>query len=187
MHQILTLDTHGQPKKWSSLEDAVTFKVKGMVNWEIGDEVKLHGGFQRTTGQRSIVEVGSIISLKGASKHARLVPNLNNKNLFRRDLNICAYCGHLTHDSNLTRDHILPTSRGGKNTWTNCVSACRRCNLNKSDKTPEEAGLKLLYVPYTPSRAEELILMNRKILADQMEFLLGFIPETSRVHKLIKN
>lgn len=184
MHQILTLDSQGQPKKWSTVEDAITLKVKGMINWELGNEVKLHGGYSRISGNRSIVEVGTIISLKGNNKHKRITPNLNNKNLFRRDLNVCAYCGRLTLDSGLTRDHIIPKSRGGRNIWTNCVSACRRCNLSKNDQTPEEAGLKLLYVPYVPSHAEELILNNRRILADQMEFLLGFISEHSRVHKL---
>jgi hypothetical protein len=65
--------------------------------------------------------------------------------------------------------------------WTNVVTCCERCNQRKGDRTPEEAGMQLLYVPYAPSWAEHLILKNRNILADQMEFLLAFIPATSRI------
>jgi 5-methylcytosine-specific restriction endonuclease McrA len=74
----------------------------------------------------------------------------------------------------LTRDHVVPASRGGSSAWENCVTACRHCNQRKDDRTPEEAGMKLLAVPYTPNLAEYLILSNRRILADQMEFLLSF-------------
>jgi len=58
--------------------------------------------------------------------------------------------------------------------WENCVTACRVCNQHKDDRTPDEAGMKLLAVPYIPNLAQYLILSNRKILADQMEFLLAY-------------
>ena len=65
--------------------------------------------------------------------------------------------------------------------WTNVVTACSPCNKLKDNKTPQEARMQLLYVPYEPNRAEYLILRNRKILADQMEFLLKRITYNSRV------
>lgn len=68
----------------------------------------------------------------------------------------------------------MPASRGGASAWENCVTACEHCNHRKADRTPEEANMKLLAVPYTPNLAEYLILSNRRILADQMEFLLHF-------------
>ena len=78
---------------------------------------------------------------------------------------------------------MIPTSRGGKDTWTNVVSACRSCNQLKAAKTPEEAGMPLLYVPYLPSRWEDMILQSRTehILADQMEFLRANLPRGSRL------
>ena len=82
------------------------------------------------------------------------------------------YCGKEYLDKDLSCDHILPTSRGGQNIWTNVVAACRRCNHFKQDRTPEEAHMELLALPFEPNPAEYLALMNsRRIRADQMEFL----------------
>jgi len=64
----------------------------------------------------------------------------------------------------------------------NVVTACRACNQRKGNRTPEEAHMHLLYAPYVPNRAEFLILANRRILADQMEFLLASVPRSSRLH-----
>ena len=88
--------------------------------------------------------------------------------------NLCLYCGRQFSPNDLTRDHIIPASRGGGSIWENCVTACRNCNQYKDDRTPEEAGMKLLALPYIPNLAQYLILSNRRILADQMEFLLAY-------------
>lgn len=73
---------------------------------------------------------------------------LNRNNLFRRDHGECQYCGSKRH---LTIDHIVPRSKGGKTNWTNLVTACNRCNVNKGDKTPEQAGMVLKSEPFKPS------------------------------------
>lgn len=73
---------------------------------------------------------------------------LNRVNLFRRDGGECQYCGSQRH---LTIDHVIPRSKGGKTSWTNLVTACNRCNVNKGDKTPEQAGLILKKEPFKPS------------------------------------
>ncbi|GMQ27135.1 HNH endonuclease [Algoriphagus sp. oki45] len=73
---------------------------------------------------------------------------LNRNNLFRRDNGECQYCGSRRH---LTIDHIIPRSKGGKTSWTNLVTACNRCNVNKGDKTPEQAGMVLKKEPIKPS------------------------------------
>ena len=101
--------------------------------------------------------------------------------LFRRDQHICAYCGNRFLVGDLSRDHVQPVSKGGPNIWTNVVTACHSCNKYKDDRTPEQAGMELYYVPYTPNRAEWLILQNRKILADQMDFLIAKVPRESRL------
>ena len=62
-------------------------------------------------------------------------------------------------------------SRGGRDIWSNVVAACKACNARKGNRSPEEAGMALLAIPYVPNWAEFLALTNRKILADQMEFL----------------
>lgn len=73
---------------------------------------------------------------------------MNRQNIYKRDGHNCQYCGSR---DNLTLDHVLPSSRGGKSSWTNLVTACRRCNSLKGDRTPEEANMLLRQKPYRPS------------------------------------
>lgn len=73
---------------------------------------------------------------------------LNRANLFRRDRGECQYCGS---QKQLTLDHVIPRSKGGKTSWSNLVTACNRCNIQKGDKTPEQVGLMLKSEPFKPS------------------------------------
>ena len=73
-------------------------------------------------------------------------PKWTKSGVLRRDNHVCAYCDSKA----LTIDHVLPRSRGGKNSWKNTVAACYKCNSKKDNKTPAEAGMKLLTKPYTP-------------------------------------
>ena len=75
---------------------------------------------------------------------------LSRKNIHRRDRSTCQYCGKKT--TPLTVDHIIPRNFGGKDTWDNLVCACFRCNNRKGNRTPDQAGLKLLKKPNRPSR-----------------------------------
>lgn len=74
--------------------------------------------------------------------------SLTRQNVFKRDEFTCLYCGK-THE--LTLDHVKPRSRGGKSSWDNLATACKRCNAYKGDYTPEEAGIKLRHQPFKPS------------------------------------
>ena len=179
---ILTLDNSGQPHDWTTWQDSVTLKCKGSIAWEFGDEkFVFRGGTNRLTGLPSQVSVSSIIAIKSKFSNRNRTPAFNNRNLFRRDLFVCAYCGITHKEIDLTKDHIQPQSRGGLTSWMNCVTACKKCNNKKDDRTPEESKMLLRYVPYVPDRAEGLILRNRNILADQMEFLKNFLPKHSRM------
>ena len=113
-------------------------------------------------------------------------PPLNNQTLFKRDAHLCLYCGLRFPSSQLSRDHIRPLSQGGRDTWMNVVTACRRCNNQKASKTPEQAGLQLIAVPFKPTYAEYIYLKGRRVLADQMEYLLAHFPRTSPLHARLK-
>jgi hypothetical protein len=180
---ILKLDAGGQPVAWIRWQSAVTLYARERVCWEAGEErFRILGGVCARTGLRSSFEIGSIIAVQDRTrKYASGTPLLTNRTLFQRDRNLCLYCGHQFHTSQLTRDHVVPASRGGESVWENCVTACERCNHRKADRTPEEANMKLLAVPYTPNLAEYLILSNRRILADQMEFLQHFAAKKQRL------
>lgn len=181
---ILTLDVHGLPHRWITWQHAVFYYAKNLVAWSAGDHsFTIFGGISRSTGSRSEITTNSIIAIKGkalASRSLFQVPPLNNRELFHRDRHVCGYCGGMFSGGKLTRDHIRPVSQGGRDTWMNVVTACRNCNQHKSGRTPEQAGMELLYAPYVPNKAEYLILCNRNILADQMDFLARHIPAQSR-------
>lgn len=147
----------------------------------------MHGGWNRM-GERSFLDIPAVLATRGRANFdlASCIPPLGragNARLFERDRHLCAYCGNQFGNRQLTRDHVHPTSRGGLDEWTNVVSACMRCNSRKADKTPEEANMPLLYVPYAPNWFEDFILRQggRRILADQMEFLASRLPAHSRV------
>jgi 5-methylcytosine-specific restriction endonuclease McrA len=63
----------------------------------------------------------------------------------------------------------------------NVVTSCRDCNSEKGHKSLKEARMELLYLPYVPSHFENMILQNRNILADQMEYLIAGVPKHSRI------
>jgi len=94
---------------------------------------------------------------------------LNRQNVFRRDNHTCQYCGVTT---DLTIDHVLPRSRGGKSTWTNLTTACRRCNGRKGDFTPEEAGMRLMMQPYKPNYAVFLKELSGFVCREWEPFLV---------------
>ena len=77
---------------------------------------------------------------------------------------------------------MQPVSKGGHDEWENVVTACWSCNVRKGGRTPQQANMPLLAVPYRPSWVEHLILSNRNILADQMEFLVNHLPKNRRPH-----
>lgn len=183
---ILTLDQNGIPHRWITWQHAVWYYAKERVAWETGSEAfTVSGGKCRDTGEVSTVTAASIIAIRGkamAMKSFNQVPPLNNRELFHRDRHVCGYCGGIFSHSKLTRDHVIPYSRRGQDTWMNVVTACRPCNERKGSRLPEEAHMELIYAPYVPNRAEFLILANRRILADQMEFLKQHVSAQSRVH-----
>jgi len=72
------------------------------------------------------------------------------KNIIWRDENRCQYCAKEYESKILTLDHIVPRSKGGKNTWLNLVASCKKCNQKKGNRTPEQAGMKLIRVPERP-------------------------------------
>ena len=186
---VLQLDVGGNPHGWITYQDSAYYYAKDLVSWSMGKvEFDLRGGTNAATGQRTVMTVNTIIAIKGdvSAKRMEMFSKtpLTNKALFRRDWNLCAYCGDTFTIANLTRDHVIPRSRGGVDEWTNVVTACGKCNKFKDNKLPEEVHMQLLYVPYAPNRAEFLILQNRRILADQMEFLLKRVPKDSRVRQL---
>jgi len=182
---ILKLDKAGNPMRWLNAEQAIRLYVNDRVIAPLGSENFVYrGGINALTQMQSKIEINSILLTRSPVRNFRqtpgYVPALSNRALFRRDQHTCLYCGGQFFDKDLTRDHVVPTSRGGMDTWSNVVTACKRCNNHKGNKLPEEQNMPLLAVPFVPNHAEWLILRNRKILADQMSFLASRCSKAMR-------
>ena len=183
--EVLALDFAGIPRQWVSFNTAIVYHAKQQVVWSLGDTIAKYRGGTQKDGKQSIIETPSIIAISGTGFNPSIYGKvtLNNRTLFGRDRHMCAYCGAV-HSSakSLSRDHIMPKSRGGIDDWMNVVTACRGCNTRKDNKTLKEAKMELLYVPYSPNHYENLLLQNRSILKDQMEYLLSGVPKHSRLN-----
>ena len=185
-HQhVLQLDIQGTPQAWISIEHAATHHAAGAVAWCDGASPlrTLRGGWNVAEGRQSLIEVFPIIALRGAARvnlfdHA---PSVAASKLFRRDRMTCAYCGQCFAERDLQCEHIVPESRGGTWSWMNLVAACASCNGRKAARTPEEARMPLLYLPYVPSRFEDFLLAGRNIRADVHEWLAARLPKASRL------
>ncbi|MDG2171433.1 MAG: HNH endonuclease [Gammaproteobacteria bacterium] len=180
--QILRTDVSGMPLEWVSYQDAVRLYFNDQIAYTCGSNIMtICGGINAVTHRRSKVDVNSIIATYGNNKNLanRYSPPLNNTTLFKRDDHLCLYCGNKFHSENLSRDHVTPLFQGGKDLWVNVVSACKRCNNAKAGRTPEEANMELLAIPFAPTHAEYIFLQGKIILFDQMEFLKQHFPRTS--------
>ena len=190
--EVLRTDVAGMPLEWIDYRVAATLYHSDQVAYACGSPLyRIRGGYCAKSGDRSIIEVSSIIATHGDTRtlernRERYTPPLNNRTLFKRDANLCMYCGGRFTAHQLSRDHVRPFCKGGKDVWNNVVTACRRCNNQKASRTPEQAGMQLLAVPFTPTYAEYIYLKGRRVLADQMEYLLAHFPRHSPLHDRIQ-
>ena len=99
------------------------------------------------------IAVPRIIRLLIFDRLPRQEVKLTRRNVFARDRNRCQYCGKRFATSELSLDHVVPRSRGGRTTWDNIVCACFTCNVRKGGRTPAEAGVTLITEPVRPRRS----------------------------------
>mgnify|MGYP001826879900 FL=1 len=190
--QVLRTDVAGMPLEWIGYQEAVRLISLDQVSYSLGRALyTIHGGINAISGVRSEIEVNAIIASYGHHPHTHLfsdtyTPPLSNKALFRRDQSLCLYCGEQYPNFMLSRDHVKPLSQGGADTWSNVVTACKRCNNHKAGRTPEQACMELLAIPFIPTHAEYVYLQGRSILADQMDFLLAHFPRNSILRRRVE-
>ncbi len=190
--QVLRTDAAGMPLEWVGYQDAVRMIVLDQVCYALGSVLyQLHGGVNARSGLRSEIPVHAILATHGTHPsgqdfYHRYTPPLSNRALFRRDQNLCLYCGEQFFDAELSRDHVKPLSQGGQDIWTNVVTACKRCNNHKGSRSPEQSGMQLLAIPFAPTHAEFVYLQGRRILADQMDFLVAHFPRNSVLRRRLE-
>ncbi|AEW93359.1 MULTISPECIES: HNH endonuclease [Streptomycetaceae] len=149
MREALVLNASYEPLSTVSPRRAVVLVMQGKAVVE-----QAHPGL-RLRSAAVEVEVPRVIRL---SRYVR-VPfrqraPWSRRGVLARDRHRCAYCGRRA----TTVDHVVPRSRGGQDTWLNTVAACAADNHRKADRTPEQAGMRLLIRPFEPTPADALLL-----------------------------
>jgi 5-methylcytosine-specific restriction endonuclease McrA len=104
------------------------------------------------------IQVPRIVRLTRYDKVPRSVVRFNRKNLFARDDHRCQYCGQAKPTNQLSLDHVVPRSMGGRTSWENIVCSCTSCNSRKGGRTPEQAGMDLLKIPRRPLNSPAMVL-----------------------------
>ena len=110
-------------------------------------------------------ELPAVIVLKSIVKFRFTTVACNRQNIVWRDNNQCQYCGNYFPLDKLTMDHVIPKSRGGKNTWENLVAACKKCNQKKGSRTTKESGMVPLKKPVRP-KASILRTVSKNQISD---------------------
>jgi len=140
MSRVLVLNSSYEPINICSMHRAIVLMLRGIAFPEELTHKYIHS-------PSIAIQIPSVIRLIEYVRIEYRITGLSKRTIFVRDQFTCQYCGRRFDGNNLTLDHILPQSRGGKNIWENIVTACNRCNSRKADKTPSEAGLQLISPP----------------------------------------
>jgi 5-methylcytosine-specific restriction endonuclease McrA len=116
--------------------------------------------------------VPRIVRLLLYDRLPRQTVKFNRRNIYARDANRCQYCGRHLPTSELSLDHIVPRSQGGKTSWENIVCCCVKCNVRKGGRVPEEAGMRLITKPTKPKRSPVITLrLSNQKYASWKQFL----------------
>lgn len=149
-NQILTLNASNEPLQMLPYKDAMRLIVTGKAELVEGDPDRLVRSEQMSMPRPHVIRLVKYVNLP-----RRLLRKVTNTFLFARDGYRCQYCGKHENDLKgrnvLEREHVIPTSKGGADAWTNVVTACSSCNARKADKTPEQAGMTLRSKPAVPN------------------------------------
>lgn len=165
---VLTLNRHWQPMSVTSVREAIGLVAKGsakiidpsdfqtydFMTWADVSRAKEKFGDSMIHSSRLAIAAPEIILLTGYDGLGERSVVFSRRNIFKRDRYTCQYCGKQCKGEvameELTIDHVMPKSRGGKSTWENCVLACVVCNTKKANRTPEEAKMHLRRAPKKP-------------------------------------
>lgn len=134
---VLVLNASYEPVNITRARRALVLLIKGVAVVEEAHDRFVHIGLQ----------LPSVIRLRQYRRLPSRIQTLSRKNILIRDGHTCQYCGEKFLSGELELEHVIPRARGGLSTWENLVAACRNCNARKADRTPAEAGMKLIRQP----------------------------------------
>ena len=135
------------PLKTSSWQDSIRDTMAGRIT-----PVDYHPVFVRTAGGVKM-PLPAVVALTHY-RNLDCAVSFTRMGVYMRDRFTCCYCGNRFALRDLTFDHVVPSSKGGKTSWANIVTACTACNLKKGDKSPKEARMPMRWQPAVPTRAK---------------------------------
>ena len=138
--QVLVLNASYEPIHICDARRAIVLIVKGVARSEQDTAQVMHS-------PSVVFPIPAVIRLIHYVQIPYRKRTYSKGHIFLRDNHTCQYCGRVEPPHQLTLDHILPQSRGGKSIWENLVTSCRKCNTMKGDRTPREANMTLLNKP----------------------------------------
>lgn len=170
-HRTLVLSQGFEPISIISWKQAITLLFLGKV--EVIEQ------YDRDVRAISLViKIPAVVRLLSAFRRHKKVVKFSRVNIYGRDKYSCQYCGVKKKINELTYDHVVPRAQGGKTTWTNIATSCSDCNRRKANRTPEQAGMKLLKVPVQPSVSPSLVVtVSRESVPDAWRDYLYWTAE----------
>lgn len=139
----LVLTPWMQPHQVVDWMEAVT-----LVYLKKADVLEHHDDF--VSSPSTTIQLPAVARLKRVVARTKTDVKFSRLNVYTRDGFRCQYCGTKRTMKHLNYDHVIPSSKGGKTVWENIVTSCIPCNLNKANKTPEQAGMRLMRHPVKP-------------------------------------
>lgn len=121
-----------------------------LLTWDDWSKLRPNDGEEGMRSVNATFRIPEVIQYTRYDKLGAQKVKYNRRTIYRRDNNICQYCGIRKSSNELSLDHVVPRCQGGLTTWDNIVVACTDCNAKKAGRTPKEAGMKLLSVPKKP-------------------------------------
>jgi 5-methylcytosine-specific restriction endonuclease McrA len=150
-HRTLVLSQGYEPVKIVSWQRAITLLFLGKV--EVIEEYD-----HNIKSTSLVIKIPAVVRLLRAFRRHRQPVKFSRVNIYARDRYSCQFCGANKPIGDLTYDHVVPRSQGGKTTWTNIVTACEPCNREKANRTPEQAGMRLLATPVRPTATSAIVV-----------------------------
>ena len=135
---------------WNGSAKVVDPETFRLHDWDEWVEVQADPGGPAIRSAHARIKVPEVVGLTHYDRLPIAAVAFSRRNVAKRDHLTCQYCGDQPGWDGLTIDHIVPRSRGGGSTWTNCVAACASCNARKADRTPDQAGMRLRRKPFRP-------------------------------------
>ena len=175
----LALNASFEPLTMVPMRRALRLVLDGKAEIVEADEERLVHSERLTLPRPVVIRLVKFIHVP-----RRFRRQVTNTFLFARDNYRCQYCGRGTADlrprESLTRDHLIPLSRGGTNDWTNVVTACSPCNTRKGNRMPEEIGMHPLTHPFEP-HFDHLSWAVRRLTPIQSKYIRLFYGEETLV------